>query len=87
MKKMIIAIIMATSMALVGYQVNLLPAPAEVVQTQPKETTVLVCNSSSAYAYHAYMCSGLKRCTHSISKVDRADAINAGRRACKICYR
>lgn len=49
--------------------------------------TVLICKSTSATVYHKYMCSGLKRCTHSIVKVDVADAVKFGRRACKICYR
>lgn len=49
--------------------------------------TVLICQSTSATVYHKYQCSGLKRCTHKIVSVDKADAIKFGRRACKICYK
>lgn len=51
-----------------------------------KETTVLVCNSQSSYAYHAYECSGLKRCKSGTSSVTKTEAENMGRRPCKNCY-
>jgi hypothetical protein len=47
---------------------------------------VLICKGGSAYAYHKYECSGLKRCTHAVVKVSRQEAIQIGRTACKICY-
>jgi hypothetical protein len=49
--------------------------------------SVYVCQSRSAYAYHAYECRGLSRCTHVIVKIAKAQAIKLGYRACKICYR
>lgn len=52
-----------------------------------KEASVYICNSKSAYAYHAdAYCRGLNRCRHGISKVSASDAVNNGYRACKICY-
>ena len=51
-----------------------------------QETTVLICVSKTAYAYHRYRCRGLGRCTHSISKVSLNQAKRQGRRACKVCY-
>ncbi|WP_146010844.1 hypothetical protein [Siphonobacter sp. BAB-5405] len=51
-----------------------------------KTDSVYICNSSRAYAYHAYFCHGLNRCTHGVSKVSRAEAIRMRKTACKICY-
>jgi len=59
-----------------------LPTPSSRTPT----ATVLICESKSAYAYHAYECSGLRRCRHTISKVSLADAKNAGYKPCKICH-
>lgn len=56
-------------------------------QVQPaNQSTVLICVSSSAYAYHSYQCRGLSRCTHTITRVTIADAKGRGYRACQICY-
>jgi hypothetical protein len=48
--------------------------------------SVYICQSRSAYAYHAYECRGLARCTHGIIKITKAQAIKMGYRPCKICY-
>src|ERR1700733_5867198 len=50
-------------------------------------TYVYICNSSTAYAYHAYKCRGLQKCTHEIQKITEEEAIKDGRKPCKICYR
>ncbi len=50
------------------------------------ESYVLICNSSSAYAYHSYYCRGLNRCKSGTSKVSVSEAQNMGYRPCKICY-
>ena len=55
-------------------------------ESKKPTTTVLICLSSTAYAYHSHYCSGLKRCTHNVSKVEKATAISNGYKACKICY-
>jgi len=56
-------------------------------QVQPaNQPTVLICVSSSAYAYHSHTCSGLSRCTHTIQRVTILEAQGRGYRACKICY-
>lgn len=54
----------------------------------PKSATdsVYICQSRSAYAYHKTACSGLARCTHTISKITKAQAIKLGYKPCKICY-
>jgi len=52
------------------------------------ESSVYVCLSRSAVAYHnSSSCRGLNRCTHQIKSMSRSLAIkNYGLRACKICY-
>lgn len=50
------------------------------------ENYVLICNSKSAYAYHAYQCRGLSRCRSSVSKVTESEARAMGYSPCKICY-
>lgn len=69
------------------------PATLPAVVAQPEEKqpstnteTVLVCEGSSAYAFHSHQCRGLSRCTHRITEMSRAQAKNRGRRACKLCY-
>jgi hypothetical protein len=61
-------------------------APGEEVAVV--ETSVYICDSESSYAFHSSeSCRGIKRCTHGILKVSKADAMNKyGRKACKICY-
>lgn len=52
------------------------------------DTNVWVCNGSAAYAYHRYEnCIGLQRCTGSITKVKKSEAIKAHRTPCKLCYK
>ncbi len=50
------------------------------------EERVYVCYSKNAYAYHAYICSGLKRCKASRGEVSVSEARAMGYVACKICY-
>jgi hypothetical protein len=52
-----------------------------------KTDSVFICKSKSAYAYHAYECRGLARCTHQILKVSKAEAIKMGYKPCGYCYR
>ncbi|MHB1279196.1 MAG: hypothetical protein ACYC1Q_12465 [Bacteroidia bacterium] len=47
---------------------------------------VLICKSKNAYAYHARVCQGLKRCKAARHSVTKNEAVNAGYRACKYCY-
>lgn len=47
---------------------------------------VLICNSSSSYAYHSYECRGLSRCRSGISKITISEAESMGRVPCKNCY-
>lgn len=79
MKIKLIAVAALLHLSLLGYQ-------KANYQLQAKVEYVLICNSRSAYAYHAYQCRGLTRCAHGISKVTRAQAIHMGYKACKICY-
>ncbi len=60
--------------------------PSAAKQAPPKETTVIICNSKSAYAYHSHYCHGLNRCKAGTSNVTKTQAQNSGYRACKICY-
>lgn len=56
-------------------------------ETKSRNTVnVLICNSSSAYAYHSYECRGLSRCRSDISRVTKNEAQSMGRTPCKICY-
>jgi hypothetical protein len=63
----------------------LLTSPASA-QSSSDTAKVLICNSSTAYAYHSHYCSGLNRCTHSVSKVKVSEAVKLERTACKVCY-
>jgi len=56
-------------------------------ENRSSETTVLICNSQNAYAYHSHKCSGLQRCKSEIVSIRVADAKKQGRSACKICYK
>lgn len=85
MKKAILLLSLSLSLVAFGpFQ----PAVAEeYALVAPQSQQVLICESSSSYAYHAYKCSGLSRCTHSISKLSLQEAQNLGRKPCKICYK
>ncbi len=70
-----------------GYVAATYLSSTQVQQSQSKrEATVLICNSSRAYAYHAYQCHGLNRCKSGISSVSVSEAKAQGYSACKICY-
>ncbi len=51
-----------------------------------QDENVFICNSVNATVYHSRRCSGLARCSHSISEVRVSEAVDLGRRACGICY-
>lgn len=55
-------------------------------KVEMNEETVLVCNGGSAYAYHSHYCRGLSRCSASVEKMTKSEAVKKGRRPCKICY-
>lgn len=48
---------------------------------------VLLCTSKNSTVYHAYTCHGLKRCKSGIVRLSISEAVEYGRRACRICYR
>lgn len=52
-----------------------------------RDENVLICTSPNAYAYHAYLCSGLSKCNYELAKMRKSQAISAGRTPCKICYK
>ncbi len=58
------------------------------VSARPNAATgsVLICESARAYAYHKYQCRGLANCRASIIRVSVQDAVNKGRKECRICY-
>src|SRR5881398_2460321 len=51
-----------------------------------RQEQVFICKSDAAYAYHNKYCQGLKKCTHTITKITLAEAISLGRKPCKYCY-
>ncbi len=54
--------------------------------TYKKEATVYICDSKTAYAYHtSASCRGLNRCTHTIVKMTKSEAIRNRRTPCKVC--
>ena len=55
-------------------------------ETKNSEDQVLICISKSAYAYHSHYCSGLNRCTHTVSKVAISDAEKMGYKPFGFCY-
>lgn len=50
-------------------------------------SSVYICRSKSAYAYHTHVCGGLSRCRAQISQVSVSEAVRLGYVPCKICYR
>lgn len=58
----------------------------EKTRTRVQEARVYVCYSKNAYAYHAYMCFGFKRCKASRGEVNISQARAMGYVPCKICY-
>ncbi|MGV3588562.1 MAG: hypothetical protein ACO1OF_16270 [Adhaeribacter sp.] len=76
-----------------GYGQAVAPARSKATTTKPaakkqQAPKVYICEGGSAYAYHSSEgCSGLNRCTHTITAVSVADAENKySRRPCKKCY-
>ncbi len=50
-------------------------------------STVYICNSKSAYAYHKnHNCNGLGRCKAGVSQTTSSNASSIGYQPCKICY-
>jgi hypothetical protein len=52
----------------------------------PQAEEVLICQSGTAYAYHARRCQGLQECTHVVEKVTLKEALQARRTPCGYCY-
>lgn len=92
MKKYLRLALMVSAVALLGFQIappegQLFSSNTQLAKFEiKKEGTVLICISSSAYAFHSHVCSGLKRCTHEVKEVTRAIAVDKGYVPCKICY-
>lgn len=64
----------------------LLIIPLSTTCSQPQK--VMICRSSTSYAYHKKMCQGLKKCTHKIETVLIETARQAGyKKACGYCYK
>ena len=60
-------------------------APTEDVPTEAPRY-VYICTGNSSVAYHTdFKCKGLKNCRASIKKITLEEAIEMGRRPCKIC--
>lgn len=78
MKKASLLIMLFISMSQVTFAIRRTPVATP--------DSVYICQSRSAYAYHAYECRGLARCTHVIIKTTKTQAIKMGYKACKICY-
>ncbi|MBP5369650.1 MAG: hypothetical protein J6Z01_14490 [Bacteroidales bacterium] len=54
--------------------------------TNAPERTVYICNGPQSVAYHlTSKCRGLDRCSTEIQALTESQAINKGRRLCKIC--
>ena len=92
MKRYLILALMVLAVALLSFQLSLiegqlsfLKAGSSTIELK-KESAVLICISSSAYAFHWHVCSGLKRCTHEVKEMSRAIAVDKGYVPCKICY-
>lgn len=93
MREYLSPVLMVSGVALLSFQLSplerqlsFLKAGSSTMELK-KEGAVLICISSSAYAFHSHVCSGLKRCTHEVKEVTRAIAVDKGYVACKICYK
>ena len=51
-----------------------------------RQEKVIICKSSTAYAYHLRRCKGLQECTHAIEYVTLQEALLLKRKACDYCY-
>lgn len=73
-----------------GKRSNIHPGTTEKSNDNSSRTvevdSVLICNSSSSYAFHKFKCSGLSRCKSEIIKISTIEAKNKSRRACGICW-
>jgi hypothetical protein len=49
-------------------------------------TSVMICKSSTAHAYHIRNCKGLRSCTHEIETITLKEAEDMGRTPCGYCY-
>ncbi len=89
MKKHLLTLLLAL-LTVYGYaQTNQAPAKQPTTKTAAaKAVKVYICKGGSAYAFHSSSsCSGLNRCSHTISAVTKADAESRhDRRPCKKCY-
>ena len=47
---------------------------------------VYICISSGATKYHSHYCQGLKKCTHTVKEVSKAEAVQKGYGPCGYCY-
>ena len=65
-----------------------IPSTILTLNAKPKtqNETVLICQSPDAYAYHAFRCRGLARCSYEVVRVSKAEAQNRNYRPCRNCY-
>lgn len=57
------------------------------VKPKPKQqTSVLICKSKNAYAYHKEYCAGLKKCKAAVETLTKAKAEEKGYTPCGFCY-
>lgn len=93
MKHLLILILLCVSVSL--YAQDNKPQKAQqkttqdsTMKTQKKVEYVYICNGPSSKKYHKTSnCRGLSNCSTAKQKLSKADAMNKGRTACKICYK
>ncbi|WP_074024105.1 hypothetical protein [Gabonia massiliensis] len=67
--------------------ISLLLFPLLSAGVKESSSTVYICNGPKSYAYHKTdKCKGLRRCSTEIEAVSLKEALDMGRKACKICY-
>lgn len=89
MKKLILefsTLLILITGTLISYSATVALAYNETASCK-RESTVLICISPNAHAYHTHLCNGLNRCTHEIKEVTESIARAKGYSPCKICYR
>lgn len=59
----------------------------KMMNKEPKDPTVMVCDSADAETYHTHKCSGLQHCEAKILKMKKSEAQKKKRHRCEICYK
>ena len=87
MKKLLLLSVLLISMVLPAQSPKQDTTKKKKEVIPQKESTVIICNGKSSYAYHKYYCKGLKKCKSGTKTVTEKQAKDMGRTPCGYCYK